>query len=180
MTAFLTTLILALLVCMVASTNSEEFFFAISQDNESLIQDELNQGADINQIGPGGQTPLMHAVLQGREISVKFLLSKGADVTIAEKDGYTPMHGAGFQGRSVIAKQLLDHGLDPLISHADGYLPIHRSCWGREERHTATVQVLLEAGVPFDIKSKNGKTCMDMTQNPATIELLEYRASLSS
>ena len=126
----------------------------------------------------GGQTPLMHAVLQGRETSVQFLLSKGADVTTGEKDGYTPMHGAGFQGRSVIAKQLLDHGLDPLIPHEDGFLPMHRSCWGREDRHTATVQVFLEAGVPFDIKSKDGKTCMDMAQNPATIELLKYRANI--
>jgi ankyrin repeat protein len=177
MTAFVTS-ILALLVGIVASTDSEALFFAVRQDNGSLIQDELNKGADINYIGPGGQTPLMHAVLQGRETSTQFLLSKGADVTTGEKDGYTPMHGAGFQGRSVIAKQLLDHGLDPLIPHDDGFLPIHRSCWGREDRHTATVQVFLEAGVPFDIKSKDGKTCLDMTKNPATIELLEYRANL--
>ena len=178
MTAFVTSLILALLVGIVASTDTQALFFAVRQDNESLIQDELNKGADINDIGPGGQTPLMHAILQGRETSVQFLLSKGADVTAGEKDGYTPMHGAGFQGRSVIAKQLLDHGLDPLIPHEDGFLPMHRSCWGREDRHTATVQVFLEAGVPFDIKSKDGKTCMDMTQNPATIELLKYRANI--
>ena len=49
----------------------------------------------LNIIGPGGQSPLMHAVLGGKTEIVKFLLEKGADTSIAEKDGYTPMHGAG-------------------------------------------------------------------------------------
>ena len=41
---------------------------------------------DINTIGPGGQTPLMHAVLSGKLKAVKALLKLGADTTIGEKD----------------------------------------------------------------------------------------------
>ena len=63
-----------------------------------MNSDLISNGQDINQRGPGGQTPLMNAVLSGQTEVVKALLELGADYKIPEKDGYTPMHGAGFQG----------------------------------------------------------------------------------
>ena len=63
-----------------------------------IFSDLISNGEDINQRGPGGQTPLMNAVLSGQTEVVKALLELGADHKIPEKDGYTPMHGAGFQG----------------------------------------------------------------------------------
>ena len=63
-----------------------------------MYSDLISNGQDINQRGPGGQTPLMNAVLSGQTEVVKALLELGADHKIPEKDGYTPMHGAGFQG----------------------------------------------------------------------------------
>jgi ankyrin repeat protein len=107
---------------------------------------------------------------------VQLLLEKGADVTIGEQDGYTPTHGAGFQGRTEVMSLLLKHGLNPLDQHKDGYSAIHRASWGKEQRHTDTVRVLLEEGnVPYDLKAANGKTPMEMTQNPATLALLEEK-----
>jgi Ankyrin repeats (3 copies)/Ankyrin repeat len=155
----------------------ETLFEAVRQDDEALILEALKTtGANINAIGPGGQTPLMHAVLTGRDTAVKILLAHGgADTSIGEKDGYTPMHGAGFQGRAAIAKILLQHGLNPSDVHAgDGYTPIHRACWGRQPRHADTVQVLLEMGrvSPFE-PSRDGKMPLDMTTNPATRKVLE-------
>merc|ERR550537_1431253 len=116
-----------------------------------------------------GQTPLMAATLAGAPESVAFLLSKGADATIGEKDGYTPFHGAGFQGRAAVAKELIKHKMDPSHRHQDGYTPLHRACWGREQRHTDMVRVLLEAGVPYDQPASNGQRPMDMVRgNKAT------------
>ena len=145
----------------------------VRADNLEGIRSALKDGGDINVVGPGGQTPLMLAVLTGKTEVVKLLLEKGADVTIGEQDGYTPMHGAGFQGRHEVAKLLIDHGLDPLDAHKDGYTAIHRACWGKEERHTETVRVLLEAGVPYDLKASNGKMPLEMAKSPATQALLE-------
>ena len=120
-----------------------------------------------------GQTPLMYSVLSGQTDLVRFFLEKGADVTIPEKDGYTPVHGAGFQGRAEIMKILIDHGLDPSDRHGDGFTPLHRACWGREDRHTETVRVLLDAGVPVDQSDKNGRTCSSMTKNQNTLDLIK-------
>ena len=120
------------------------------------------EGADINEIGPGKQTVLMHSVLGGCKACVKLALEHNADVTIGEQDGYTPMHGAAFQGRPHIAKMLIDHGLDPQDVHSDGFQPIHRASWGKEQRHADTLQVFLDNGVPYDTPSKGGHTAIDM------------------
>jgi ankyrin repeat protein len=82
------------------------------------------------------------------------------------------MHGAGFQGRAKIAKLLIEHGIPMSDMHSDGYTPLHRACWGKEKRHTSTVKALLNAGVDPNEKSRDGKICSEMTQNKATLKLL--------
>ena len=157
----------------------EQLHARIDADDADGATGLLDEGAPLNQISEknGGQTPLMHAVLSGKAKLVEMFLARGADTTIGEKDGYTPMHGAGFQGRAAIAKALIKHGLDPSDRHSDGFTPIHRACWGGEERHTKTVEALLEAGVPFDQKASNGQTPLQMVRgthaNQATEKLLK-------
>lgn len=64
-------------------------------DVDKIAQIIRNDGKRefLNEIGYGGQTPLMAAVLSGSTEAVKLLLDNGADPNIAEQDGYTPMHG---------------------------------------------------------------------------------------
>ena len=167
-----------LIFCLNVAVYSKEvdIFDAVRQDNEKLIKSAIDAGVDINSIGPGGQTPLMHAVLSGKVSAVKTLLKLGADTKIGEKDGYVPIHGAGFQGRAEIAQILIDHGVDPFDKHTDGYMPIHRACWGQEKRHTDTVKVFLENGVPYDQKAENGATPTTAAKkmgNKETIKLLK-------
>lgn len=132
-----------LLLCVATA----DIYSEVQKDSQAGIKTELEGGADINQIQPGsGQTPLMNAVLSGKLQAVKYLLRKGADFTIGEKDGYTPMHGAGFQGRSEIAKVLHAAGVPIDAEHPDGHFPLARACWGSEQRHTDTVQAMLELG----------------------------------
>lgn len=80
--------------------------------------------------------------------------------------------GAGFQGRAEIADLLIAHGLSALDMHSDGFTPLHRACWGIEPRHTDTVETFLSSGVPADVLSEGGKTCLDMTTNKRTKKLL--------
>ena len=51
----------------------EALFEAVRQDDEALILEALKTGANanINAIGPGGQTPLMHAVLMGKDTAAR-------------------------------------------------------------------------------------------------------------
>ena len=93
-------------LALVAVNASGDLFAAIEARDVSAMKTALSSGADVNAIGPGGQTPLMNSVLTGCLLCVEFLLGReGVDAAIPEKDGYTPMHGAGFQGRPEIASR---------------------------------------------------------------------------
>ena len=85
------TMIIAILALM-EKTYGMDIFGAVMKNSMSDIKQILKEHGKekiINELGPGGQTPLMHAVLSGKIQAVKYLLKQGADVTIGEKDGYT-------------------------------------------------------------------------------------------
>ena len=86
-----------------AASAAGDIFAAVKRDSMEDIKAALAADPSaLDRTGPGGQSPLMHAVLMGKGAAAKYLLKRGADVSVAEKDGYTPMHGAGFQGLSLI------------------------------------------------------------------------------
>lgn len=165
-----------------ASSDATARLEAAARSNDvAAAKQAVKDGAVINAQGGGGQTPLMAATLSGSTDIVRFLLdehSTQVDFSIGEKDGYTPMHGAGFQGRADIAALLIAAGLDPSDRHKDGYTPIHRACWGRQQRHTDTVRVLLEQGKVDVNELANGNTPLDSalaSGNDATVELLRSK-----
>lgn len=160
---------------------SNEVFEAIKSDDTTALKRILtdpNLSSFINQKDEeSGQTPVMMSVLRGRTEMVRLLLAEEeVDVTIGEMQGYTVMHGAGFQGRAEILRLLLKdkRNIDPSHIHSDGFSPLHRACWGNEPRHTETVKVFVEeAGVPWNLKSKKGTTCYDVTGNSDTRNFLK-------
>ncbi|CAK4081767.1 unnamed protein product [Aphanomyces euteiches] len=167
--------VLACFLTLVAAAPNVKFHEACAGNDVETVKTILSETpAVLNEIGPeGGQSCFMRAVLFGSKAVVQYLLDNtDVDVNLGEKDGYTPLHGAAFQGRAEIAKILIDRGLDPLDQHADGYSPIHRASWGSGQRHTDTIRVFLEAGVPADLKADDGRTAYDMTHSPASMRLL--------
>jgi len=163
------------LVAFLAGASGNALHDAIQADDIAMLTKHIDGGLEINEKGQGGQTPLMMAVLSGKTSAVEVLLSRGADTSIGEQDGYTPCHGAGFQGRAEIMKLLLKHGLRcDTDRHSDGYTALHRACWGREERHTSTVRVLLKAGTPPDQASSDGKMPVDLTSSVTTKKVLQH------
>ena len=164
--------------CFVKADIIGDVFDAVRKDDVGKMKSILeknrdNLGTFINTRDKNsGQTPLMMSILMGKVEIVRILLAEDVvDVTIPEKDGYTPYHGAGFQGRAEIAKLLLEdrRQIDPNLKHKDGFTPMHRACWGQEKRHTDTVAMFIEVGnVPWDQKTSDGKTCMEITHNSGT------------
>lgn len=187
--------ILAIATCTVSDAKGEQQDVLASRANERLLSSclapptspggspdavaaALGDGADINiKDERSGQTCLMACTLRGKYKVVQYLLEQGADPTIPEKDGYTPPHGAGFQGRPEVMRILREVGNIDVInsSHPDGFAPFHRACWGREERHAALVQYLIDIGEDPNRKSTGDRklTCLEMTNNPHTKAVLE-------
>ena len=81
-------------ILVVAAGDPDAIFQAIASDDDASIGEILRSDTSnniINRVGPGGQTPLMNAVLSGKVKAVSILLKAGANTAIPEKDGYTPM-----------------------------------------------------------------------------------------
>jgi hypothetical protein len=96
----LAVLVVATLLLSVSSVaRAEDIWEAIANDDSAArVAAALDADAAVlNTQGPGGQTPLMFAVLNGKVEAVKLLIARGANATIGENGGYTPMHGAGYQ-----------------------------------------------------------------------------------
>jgi len=177
-------LILGLSQQICYATN-DAIFEGVAKDDmiaiKSVVESDLSM---LEAVGPGGQTPLLNAVLTGKLNAVKTLLNLGANTAATEKDGYNVLHATGFQGRSEILEVLLKHFasqkeagsfvLDPVTDkHRDGFYPIHRACWGNEERHTETVKVFLKNGVSSALSADNGMACLDMTKNEGAISEIQ-------
>ena len=63
----------------------------------------IDQGADINFIGPLGQTPLNFCAATQKNPMVKHLLERGADVTIPDQEGQTPLsHAINWRNKEMI------------------------------------------------------------------------------
>ena len=150
---------------------------AINADDLDALSELLAYTQHINIQDVAGQTPLVFASLGGHADAVKMLLKAGADPVIGESGGYTPMHAAAYQGRADVVRALLDAGLGATELHSDGLAAFHRACFGAEKRHTETVRVFLEAGVPHDLQGKNGKSCTSGTRNSGTLALVNEWAA---
>jgi len=158
---------------------------------EILKSDNAKEECNINEIIPdgSGQTLIMNAVLHGKSIEVvSALLDNGADVTIGERQGYTPIHGAGFQGRAQLAKLLVEHPNSEMnvmdIHPGDNFTPFHRACWGTEQRHSETAEMLIKLGADPDLymcRKRRGRDgnpeddcqhLFEVTQNPETKRII--------
>jgi ankyrin repeat protein len=86
---------------------------AISRSDEQWTGFLLNQGADPNLGGKGGDTPLIAAARVGFNDAIEWLLGLGAKVNAANRMGETPLIVAVQQRNVPTVRLLLSHGADP-------------------------------------------------------------------
>ena len=91
---------------------------AINRSDEQWTGYLLNQGADINLGGKGGDTPLIAAARVGFSQAVQWLIALGAKVDSANRMGETPLIIAVQRREPQIVRQLLDAGANPDRSDA--------------------------------------------------------------
>ena len=68
-----------------------------------------------------------------------------------------------------VVQVLITHGLDPRDRHADGLTPLHRAV---AKGHTDAVKSLLNAEVPFDEPTGDGRLPAELAPDLATREVL--------
>jgi ankyrin repeat protein len=72
----------------------------------------LNAGANPDEQGENGETPLTMAILAGHDAVALMLLESGASIEARNRGGFTALHAAAYAGAPEIASALLNAGAD--------------------------------------------------------------------
>lgn len=116
------------------------WLLAFIRGDLATIRYLADQGADLTQMGRGGESLLHLAAEFGHENAINWLLDLGADTNIGGASGETPLHRAAEQNRVASAKALLGRGADASTQSHFQSQPIHSA-------HSAEmVQLLAEFG----------------------------------
>lgn len=133
---------------------------AARQGKAEKITEALEQGADVNQRGQNGNTPLHFATWEGHVECIRVLLAHGANVDAVNTDGpHTPLHFAATFGRTEIAGLLIEAGANVDARDKHQLTPLHFAA-GKD--HPEVAALLLEKGADPKAKSKKrGDTPLD-------------------
>jgi len=152
-------LILLLLAGPAFAGKDEDLLTAAMTESLANVELALKQGANPNYSRANGETPLHVAAYHGSADIAAALIAKGADIKARKKTGETPLWVAieSFnEDQYPIVKLLIEKGAD-FRETKDGNALIHTAArFGT----TDTLRVLLDAGLPVDLKSANGDSSL--------------------
>jgi hypothetical protein len=116
---------------------------AAKQNEIAAVTASIASGADVNQRGGQGDTPLHWAAFNGNSELVRSLIYAGGKVNERLANGNTPLHLAAYKGHTAAVKALLEGGADATLRNRDGKTPLDLA---RNGQHQTTV-ALLDRGV---------------------------------
>jgi ankyrin repeat protein len=143
----------------------------------------IGNGASVEGIECGGDTPLHEAVEQGRIEIVRYLLSKGASPNPPGKERHPVLLAAitgslGFRGepqekenRGELSRVLLEAGADPSAADVWGVTPLFRAVQQADAR---LVRLLLAFGADPAGNNLKGESALDLARE----NRLDYLVSL--
>lgn len=133
--------------------NFETYAFSQCEDSALLLATENNQvstvnlligyGANLNQAGANGETPLIIASQHGFIPIVEILLRNGANVNAQNNNQSTALIHAVVQGHAQIVAKLLKAGADFRIRDKWNKTAL---AWARSSRNNEIEDLLINAG----------------------------------
>jgi ankyrin repeat protein len=122
---------------------------AMARDITTVRTLLLEQGADLNALGPY-QTPALHWVVRIEDVdTARRLLEAGADPNLANALQVRPLHLAIENGDVAMVQLLLKHGADPSTPDRTGETPLMLAA---RSGSAAIVDALLQQGVEVDAR----------------------------
>ena len=136
---------------------------AVRDNDEARVKGLIAGGADVDELDPSGDAPLVMAAYLGHTGIVRALLEAGADVRAV--DPGMPPPAAGGRRRS-------SHPGGCGHQQAggrNGYTALHDAIW---ENHVDTARVIIEAGADLTLKSHRGETPLDFARAKRRSEIV--------
>jgi ankyrin repeat protein len=139
--------------------HSGSLFEAVKRRDPNEVRRLVNAGANVNQRGKYGTTPLhVAAGPSGSAEIVEILIAHGAKIESVFA-GRTPLHVATTFAKFEIAELLLANGADVNAQESFGLTPLHRAAiWPRKD----LIELLLKNGANVDMKDEFGHTPLDI------------------
>ena len=164
--------LLQLLLAASPALASSPLFSAVEANDPTAVRAAVADGADLNEIGDGGEAPVVLAARSDKLRAPAALMKLGADASARGSDGLTALQIAALRGNGKIVRMLLRYKVDTDERAADGLTAFHRACTGSEAGQTDAVFAFLDAGVAPDQRTADGRTCIDMAGSENTRKLL--------
>jgi ankyrin repeat protein len=150
-------------------SNNDELLRAIQNNIIAQVTAELDGGADVNQVGSNGYTPLTMAAAFGSNQIIQMLLSRGAQVNQIDGRGVTPLSmAASLSKRSSQVELLLSQGAQIDQLDGDDLTPLMRT------HSKDMIDLLIAKGANVNQTNGAGKNVLAiaLSQNPENIDHL--------
>ncbi len=156
---------------------NEDLWTACKNGNLKQVLEWVFKGADINEtckeIDGAERTPLQYATNEGHLDIIQALLESGADVNKGRIDtGATPLLGAAQRGHLEVTKLLIEFGAN--INQATTDLGITPLYGAAQRGHLELVKLLVEHNANLNVKSKAGKTALDIATEKQRKKVIEF------
>jgi uncharacterized protein len=155
------------------ASDSDDFFRAIQQDNESRVIALALRGVDLNTLNAKGEHGLYLALRSGSLKVADFFLSQSATrVEVHTSTGESPLMMAALKGHLPQAQRLIRRGAEV---NKPGWTPLHYAASNPEPFSRELVRLLLEHHAYIDAESPNRSTPLMMAAHyghPTVVQTL--------
>lgn len=148
----------------------EDFFAAVSKDDDVTVRNLLARGFDANTLDPKGQHALLLAARQeAAKVATALLQAPKVKVEFRNAADESPLMLASLNGMLDVVKRLVAMGADV---NKPGWAPLH---YAATKAQLPVMRVLLENHAYIDASSPNGTTPLMMAAfygSPSAVKLL--------
>ncbi|KAF3179460.1 hypothetical protein EYR41_003101 [Orbilia oligospora] len=156
-----------------AHEKKESLHYYSREGNLDIVNELLDQGANVLAVEEGNTTALHLAALGGHEKVVELLLRNGANPVATAKDGRTILHRAVESGNDKVVRLILSQKPDVEAKDCYGRTPLH---WAARVGNKELVTTLLEHGADPAAEDLHGRTPLQQAVyggQKTIIEMLE-------
>ncbi len=135
--------------------NGYNLCHVIWKENIEKVRAHVVLGADLNEQGENGHTPLMQAVEMENLKITQYLIAHGAEINLAGHGGDTPLHIA------------VDVAIDGVIQNnrCDEDVPLEM------------IDYLIKNGASLKIKNDKGKTALNWAEDYQSKKVIDFLLS---
>lgn len=142
---------------------NKELHSAASRGDIETVLSLLDQGGNVNEIGPNHWPLVVRAAVDGHTALVAKLLERGAERDACDGEGKTALHWAALRGRTEVVELLLDRGCQVDLRDVLGqYTPLHLAVSHTyDARAQSTIALLLSRGADINARNIWGATALN-------------------